>query len=174
MTERRALFAWLLGLALLAGLVVALLTDLPWWQKLGVWVLLTLLLDECGGWFGYLGALAGGAPFLAPLLGARVGAVAAPPEWSVVYPLVLSALVALLLVKHAGAGGLSGLLLSPLAYAAPIVLARSFGHRLDASVTLPEDPVFLAWAVGPAVLGLGLALLRRVVWVAARRDVATQ
>lgn len=169
MTERqRALLAWLLGLLLLAGLVLALLADLPWWQKLGLWVLLTLLLDEVGGWFGYVGALAGGAPFLAPLLGGRFGA--APTEWTVVYPLILAALIALLLVKHAG--GLVGLPLSLLAYAAPLFLARSFGGRLDATVTLPESATFVAWAVWPAVLGLGLALLRRVVGFAGRRNVA--
>ncbi len=170
MTEsRRALLAWLLGLLLLAVMVLALLSDFPWWQKLGLWVLLTLLLDEVGGWFGYVGALAGGAPFLTPLLGERYSAVPAPPEWTVVYPLILSALIALLLVKHAG--GLIGLPLSLLAYAAPIVLARSFGHRLDATVTLPESATFLTWAAWPAVLGVLLSLLRRVLWFAARRNV---
>lgn len=158
---RRGLLAWAIGFVLLAGLVLFLSGAAAWYHKLGVWVLLTLLADEAGGWFGYSGAVLGGVPFLAPLL---PGADPAPAQWTVAYPLVLSALIACLLVKHAG-----GPLLAPLALAvfvAPLYLAKNYGQVLDTTVTLPGNDAFWRFAFGPAVLGLvigvALAVARRL------------
>ncbi|AFZ68794.1 hypothetical protein [Deinococcus peraridilitoris] len=163
--EAGSLRAWLVGLSSLVLLTVLLFSTLDWPVKLGAWVLLTLILDECGGWFGYTGAVAGAlplvAPLLAPLLEGRLNLTAAPPEWSVVFPLVCSGLVALLLVKHAG-----GLLALPLALGAfvlPILLARMLAPQLDTSLTLPASRTFFSWALWPAVIGVSLAAVRHFV-----------
>lgn len=159
---RRGLLAWAVGFVLLAAMVLFLSGGAAWYHKLGVWVLLTLLADEAGGWFGYSGALLGAVPFLAPLL--LPGAASAPAQWTVAYPLVLAALIACLLVKHAG-----GPLLAPLALAvfvAPLYLAKHYGGTLDTTVTLPANDAFWRFAFGPALLGLvigvALAVARRL------------
>lgn len=145
---------------LLALAFLWLMADQPWYLKLGGWVLLTWLADECGGWFGYTVAVLGAAPFFAGLLG--YGALA-PVQWAVLYPLVLTGLLSALLVKHAG-----GPLLLPVALAllvAPILVARVLGPQLDAGITLPGIPKFLTYTLWPGVIGaavsLGAAILRR-------------
>ncbi|WP_052351597.1 hypothetical protein [Deinococcus pimensis] len=163
---RHSLAAWLVGLGLLAALVLALLSPLDWPLKLGAWVLLTLLLDESGNWFGYTGVLVGALPLLLGKDGHPVvpalSTLALPttPEWSVVFPLVAAGLVALLLVKHTGT--LVALILSVAVFVLPILLARRIGPSLDESVKLPGTSDFLTWALGAAIVGVVVALARRV------------
>lgn len=163
--ERGSLGAWLIGSLALLGMLFVLLGDFPWPWKLGAWVLLTLILDECGGWFGYTGALAGAAPLLAPalnpLLAERAVLAGPAPEWFVVFPLVVVGLLGLLLVKHTG--GLPALPLALAAFVLPILLARFVAPQLDATVTLPASRTLFDWALWPAVIGVGLAVVRRFV-----------
>lgn len=147
------------GLALLGLLAYTLWQPGDWPQKLGLWVLLTLLADEAGGWFGYLGAALGGVPFFSNH---------APPEqWSIILPLVGAALIAALIVKHSG-----GPLVLPFAlavFALPIFLIQKLGPSLDTSLTLPGNPIFQRAALGLAALALGFSFVRQAVGAMLRR-----
>lgn len=167
-----ALTPWIVGTVLLVSLVVGLLSGLEWPEKLGLWILLVLLLDECGAWFGYTGVAAGLLPLLVREDGSVIGlgttgSFTPTLEWTVLFPLVGSALVGALLVRHAG--GLLALPLSLVAYALPIVLVRLIGPQLDASVTLPSSRLFVVWAVWPAIAGTIVSLARRLLTPATAR-----
>ncbi len=152
---------------LLALTVLWLMADLPWYTKLGGWVLLVWLADECGGWFGYVAAILGAAPFFSGLIGYGPDA---PIQWTVAYPLVLVGLLAALLVKHAG--GPLVLPISVLLLVLPIVAARVLGPSLDAGITLPSIPKFLDYTLWPGVLGAAVSLTVAVLRRARRRQVA--
>ena len=149
--------AW--GVLFLAVLAFTLWQPGNWPAKLSAWVLLTLLADEAGGWFGYLGVVLGGLPFVA--------AHAPPEQWFVILPLVGGALIATLIVKHSG-----GALVLPFAYALfvlPILLAQRLGPSLDDTLTLPGNATFRRSAFLMAGLGLGFSLLRQLAGLYLRR-----
>lgn len=150
---------WGLGLILL--LAYTLWQPGDWPLKLGLWVLLTLLADEAGGWYGYLGAALGALPFLSNH---------APPEqWWIILPLVGASLIAGLIVKHSG-----GPLVLPFAlalFALPILLTQRLGPSLDTTLTLPGNPVFQRASLGMAALALAFSCVRQVVGIYLRRRV---
>jgi hypothetical protein len=139
------------GLALLALMSYTLWQPGDWPQKLSLWVLLTLLADEAGSWFGYLGVVAGSLPFFSNY---------APPEqWWIILPLVGSSLIAALIVKHSG-----GPLVLPFAFALfalPIVLAQKLAPTLDTTLTLPDNAQFRTSSLLMAALALAFSLLRQ-------------
>ena len=147
------------GLALLGTLAYTLWQPGDWPQKLGLWVLLTLLADEAGGWYGYLGAALGGLPFFSNH---------APPEqWWIVLPLVGAALTASLIVKHSG-----GPLVLPFAFVLfglPILAAQRLGPSLDTTLTLPGNPTFQRAALGMAAAALAFSFVRQAVGTVLRR-----
>ncbi|KEF35127.1 hypothetical protein RDMS_03590 [Deinococcus sp. RL] len=152
------------GWALLGLLAWLMWTPGAWPALLLAWVLLTLLADEFGGWFGYLGVLLGGLAFVAP--------APEPAGWSVIVPLVGGALLAALLVKHSG-----GPFVLPFAaamFALPLLAVARFGSKLDAGLTLPEDPAFLRSALLGMAVGLGVSLLRQVTTALLRRRARAQ
>nr|WP_256487971.1 hypothetical protein [Deinococcus sp. HSC-46F16] len=130
-----------------------------WPALLLAWVLLTLLADEFGGWFGYLGVLLGGLAFVAP--------TPEPAGWSVIVPLVGGALLATLLVKHSG-----GPFVLPFAaaiFTLPLLAVARFGTKLDPSLTLPSEPAFLQNALLAMAVALGVSLIRQVTEAVLRR-----
>lgn len=151
---------WTIGLLGLIVLGVALLGPLEWPLKLAAWIVIVLLLDECGNWFGYTGAALGGLPLLADLIDPFVNVTAAAPQWYTAFPLVVAGLIAALLVKHAG--GWFGLPFAGALVLAPILLARQFGSQLDETVTLPNSADFLTYTLWPTVAGLVLGAVIRV------------
>ncbi|WP_425147638.1 hypothetical protein [Deinococcus sp.] len=147
------------GLAVAGALAYSLWQPGNWPQKLGLWVLLTLLADEAGGWFGYLGVVLGGLPFVA--------SHAPPEQWFVIVPLVGGSLIAALIVKHSG-----GPLVLPFSYALfalPMLLAQRFGPSIDATLTLPANASFRRSTLLMAALGLGFSFLRQVAGIVLRR-----
>ncbi|WP_199776892.1 hypothetical protein [Deinococcus sp. NW-56] len=147
------------GWALLGLLAWLMWTPGAWPALLLAWVLLTLLADEFGGWFGYLGVLLGGLAFVAP--------TPEPAGWSVIVPLVGGALVALLLVKHSG-----GPFVLPFAaaiFALPLLAVARFGTKLDPGLTLPGEPAFLRNALLAMAVALGVSLIRQVTEAVLRR-----
>lgn len=152
------------GWALLGLLAWLMWTPGGWPALLLAWVALTLLADEFGGWFGYLGVLLGGLAFVAP--------APEPAGWSVIVPLVGGALLAALLVKHSG-----GLFVLPFAaamFALPLLAVARFGSKLDAGLTLPEDPTFLRSALLGMAVGLGVSLVRQLTGMLLRRRARRQ
>lgn len=150
---------WGLGLILL--LAYTLWQPGDWPLKLGLWVLLTLLADEAGGWYGYLGTALGVLPYLSNH--------APPGQWLIISPLVGAALIAGLIVKHSG-----GPLVLPFAlalFALPILLTQRLGPSLDATLTLPGNPVFQRASLGMAALALAFSFVRQVVGIYLRRRV---
>jgi len=148
--------AWVLGVLMLGAVVHVLRGDYDWTIKTAVWVLLTVLLDECGGWFGYLSLTAGVLGLFSPTA-----------EWYVILPLVGSGLLGLLLVMHAA--NVFAVPFAVAAFAVPIMLAREFGELLDARVTLPASQDFLTYTLGPAIVGGTVALAWRSYRVVAAR-----
>lgn len=146
------------GCLLLAALAYLLWTPGAWSGKLLAWVLLTILADEFGGWFGYIGTLLGGLPLLAP------GELA--PQWPILLPLVGGALLALLLVKHAG-----GAFVLPFAgavFALPLLALARYGTKLDPELTLPANETFWRTAMTGMIVGLALSFMRQLIGVAWR------
>lgn len=154
LTALRLLGGW----AVLGVLAWLLWTPGSWAMMLLIWVGLTILADEFGGWFGYMGALLGGLPFFAP--------GGAPDQWTVVLPLVGGALLALLLVKHSG-----GLFVLPFAgavYLLPLLALGQYGTKLDPSLTLPGQSRFQQAAVLAMVAGLAFSFVRQLIGVVMR------
>ena len=154
--DRKALWTFLrvlLGLALLAGLAYFLWTPGAWANKLFVWVLLTLLADECSGWFGYAGVALGALVFLAP--------GATPEQWFVVLPLVGAALFALLLLKHSG--GAFVLPFAALIFAGAVLGADRVGHALETPIKLLGTAEFRRMALLPMAIGITLSFVRQLV-----------
>ncbi|MFC6616756.1 hypothetical protein [Deinococcus radiophilus] len=144
------------GLVTLGLLFLAIQSGWPWATVLFAWVLLTILADEFGGWFGYLGVLLGGLTLLAP---------AQPVEtWSVALPLVGGALLALLVVKHSGGWGV--LPFAAAVFALPIIGAAQYGHLLDENLIMVADPDLQRSAILAMLVGLALSLVRQfVLWI---------
>ncbi|MFC5849938.1 hypothetical protein [Deinococcus petrolearius] len=148
----------LVGLALLAALVSFMWTPGEWPTRLFAWVLLTILADECAGWFGYAGLALGGLAFFAP---------SAPPEqWTLIVPLVGGALFALLLLKHSG--GPFVLPFAALIFAGALYATGRFGLKIDPELTLPANATFQRSAVVPMLLGLGFSFVRQLIGNATR------
>ncbi|MFC4453249.1 hypothetical protein [Deinococcus sonorensis] len=149
--------AW--GAVLLLVLAWSLWQPLPWPERLALWVLLTVLADEAGHWYGFIGVLLGALPFFA---------TAAPPaQWWAILPLVGGALLALLVVKHAG-----GPLVLPFAwavFAAAILGAARLSPSIDDTLTLPMNHTFQRTSLLMAALGLGFSLLRQLTGLYLRR-----
>lgn len=147
------------GLALLALLAYTLWQPGDWPQKLALWVLLTLLADEAGGWFGYAGTVLGALPFFAHH---------APPEqWWIILPLIGAALIAALVVKHAG-----GPLVLPFAlavFALPVLAAQKLAPSLDTTLTLPMNAAFQRASLGMAAAALAFSFVRQLAGVVLRR-----
>ncbi|WP_424949326.1 hypothetical protein [Deinococcus sp.] len=147
------------GFALLGLLAYTLWQPGNWPQKLSLWVLLTLLADEAGGWFGYLGAALGGLPFFSNH--------APPDQWWIILPLVGAALIAALIVKHSG-----GPLVLPFAlviFALPIFAAQKLGPSLDTTLTLPGNAQFRKATLVMAVISLAFSFVRQAAGLYLRR-----
>ena len=162
------------GLGLLGLLAYTLWEPGRWPLKLGAWVLLTLLADEAGGWFGYAGVALGSLPWLVTQAAVQTAtqpavqsaAQALPGQWYVITPLIGGALLAALVVKHSG-----GPLVIPFAgvlFALPVLLTWRLVPSLDSTLSLPGNHTFLKVSLGMAALGLGFSFLRQVVGVLLR------
>ena len=148
----------LVGLALLAALAYFMWTPGDWSTRLFAWVLLTILADECAGWFGYAGLALGALAFFAP---------SAPPEqWTLIVPLVGGALFALLLLKHSG--GPFVLPFAAVIFAGALYATGRFGLKIDPELTLPANATFQRSAVVPMLLGLGFSFVRQLIGNAIR------
>lgn len=148
----------LVGLALLAALVYFMWTPGDWPTRLFAWVLLTILADECAGWFGYTGLALGALAFFAP---------SAPPEqWALIVPLVGGALFALLLLKHSG--GPFVLPFAAVIFAGALYATGRFGLKIDPALTLPANATFQRSAVVPMLLGVGFSFVRQLIGNAMR------
>lgn len=144
------------GLVTLALLLAALGSGWSWSSVLFVWVLLTILADEFGGWFGYIAVFMG---LLTLVLGNQPAEV-----WSVVLPLVGGALLALLVVKHSGGWGV--LPFAGAVFALPIIAAAQFGHLLDKNLLLVADPDLARSTILAMLVGLGISLVRQfILWL---------
>lgn len=146
------------GWAAVGLLAYRMWTPGEWPALLFAWVLLTILADEFGGWFGYIALLLGGLAFFAP--------VAAPEQWTVIVPLVGGALLALLLVKHSG-----GAFVLPFAagmFALPLLALGRFGTALDPGLTLPAGATFQRTALTAMLLGVALSFVRQLATAAWR------
>lgn len=147
------------GWALLAVLAYFMWTPGDWPVRLLAWVLLVILADEFGGWFGYIGVVLGGLAFLSPN--------APPAQWSIIVPLVGGALMALLLVKHSG-----GPLVLPFAgllFAGTLLGVGRFGPKIDPTLTLPANPEFQRTAILALLVGLGFSFVRQVINILLKR-----
>nr|WP_246580272.1 hypothetical protein [Deinococcus aestuarii] len=129
-----------------------------WPMRLLFWVGLTILADEFGGWFGYLGAALGGLPFFVPAL--------LTSQWAVIVPLVGGALLALLLVKHSG--GAFVLPFAAAVFALPLLAVGRYGTKLDPELTLPANATFQRTALTAMLAGLAFSFVRQLVGVAWR------
>jgi hypothetical protein len=147
------------GWAVLGALAYAMWTPGEWQNSLLLWVLLVILADEFGGWFGYLALLLGGLGYFSPS--------PPPAQWLVILPLVGGALMALLLVKHSG-----GVLVLPFAgvlFAGTLLAVARFGTKFDPTLKLPADDTFLRSALIAMLAGLGFSLVRQLVGLWLRR-----
>ncbi|WP_221088313.1 hypothetical protein [Deinococcus aquaedulcis] len=151
-----ALIHLLGGLLVLGLLAYFMWTPGEWTTRLFAWVLLTILADEFGGWYGYAGLAMGALGYLSP--------VAPPEQWSVILPLVGGALGGLLLLKHSG-----GLFVLPFAgalFAGTLLAAARLGTRLDPELTLPARVDFQRTALVALALGLLVSAVRQIIdWV---------
>lgn len=148
-----------LGAACLLALAYFQWTPGEWPVRLLTWVLLTLLADEFGGWFGYAGLLLGGVGYLSP--------VEPPAEWLIILPLVGGALMGTLLLKHSG-----GLFVLPFAgalFAAVLIGVGRFGTVLDPQMTLPGTPEFQRNAILGMLVALGVSAVRQLTELILRR-----
>ncbi|MBB6097687.1 hypothetical protein HNR42_001104 [Deinobacterium chartae] len=156
-----ALAAWATGTVLLVALCAELYRPLslpflgnvpPYALMLGAWILLVSLMDDLGGgWFAYLGVLAGLLRLVLPPNDPPVG------QWWVVAPLIGGGLWAYLLIKHAA--GNWALPLAIAALVAPIMGARFLAPELDTSLTLPFSELMWNWTLGPAIIGASISVL---------------
>lgn len=148
------------GWVLLAVLAYFMWTPGDWPVRLLAWVLLVILADEFGGWFGYIGVVLGGLAFLSPS--------APPAQWLIIVPLVGGALMALLLVKHSG-----GPLVLPFAgllFAGTLLAVGRFGpSKIDPALTLPANPEFQRTAILAVLVGLGFSFVRQVINILLKR-----
>ncbi|MFC6591230.1 hypothetical protein ACFP81_03760 [Deinococcus lacus] len=137
------------GILSLLALAYFLVTPGEWTGLLFAWVLLTLIADEFGGWFGYLGVA----------LGALMLSGQSEASW-ILFPLVGGALTAALMVKHSGGWGV--LPFAAALFALPLLGVASLGDKIDPALTLPAEPAFLQTALTAMLIGLGISLVRQV------------
>ncbi|CAM3177641.1 hypothetical protein DEDE109153_01315 [Deinococcus deserti] len=150
------------GLTLLGILAFLMWATGEWPALLFIWVLLVILADELGGWFGYLGLLLGGLAFFAP--------GGAPAQWAVIVPLVAGPLMGLLLIKHSG--GPFVLPFAGLLFAGTLLATGRFGPRIDPQLTLPANVEFQRTAILAMMIGLAFSFVRQVVGIILRRRAA--
>ena len=141
------------GLALLGVLAYLLWTPGEWTTKLMAWVLVTLLADELGGWFGYIGLGLGVLGLLAPETPLA--------QWLVIFPLIGGALMALLLVKHSG--GAFVLPFGALLFAAVVLGVGRYGAKIDPNLKLPANESFQLAAILPMLAGVAFSFVRQLV-----------
>lgn len=158
--KRKGLFflRLFLGLLALGGLTYFLWTPGDWVNKVFVWVLLTILADECAGWFGYIGLVLGALVFLAP--------GTTPEQWYAAFPLVLGALFALLLVKHSG-----GPFVLPFAgavFAGAILSAPKLGEVLGTPIKVLESSDLQRMTLLPMAAALAFSFVRQIVGMIVR------
>lgn len=142
------------GLLCCAGLAFVLwptAAGMSWLSMLFAWILLTLLADEFGGWFGYIGVFMG----ILPLIDTP------PTQWTTIYPLVGSALFAALLVKHSG--GIWVLPFSGALFMGTLLAADFLGHKLDPGLTLVHDPSLQWVALVAVAIALGISFIRQMI-----------
>lgn len=147
------------GWAVLGVLAYVMWTPGEWQNSLLLWVLLVIVADEFGGWFGYLGLLLGGLGYFSPSL--------PPAQWLIILPLVGGALMALLMVKHSG-----GVLVLPFAgllFAGTLLAVARFGPKFDPELKLPANDTFLRAALMAMLVGLGVSLVRQLTGLWLRR-----
>lgn len=154
-TGRWVVAKLLIGLLLLSSLAYFLWTKGDWKAQIFIWVLITILADELGGWFGYIALCLIALVFFAPYQMAN--------EWFAITPLVGGALCALLMVKHSGK-----ILVLPFAgliFYGTIWAAEFISPRLDSSMKLTSNTDFQRMAVLAMLIGLGFSFLRQLgVW----------
>lgn len=146
------LLGGLLTVALLAYLLWNPSEEFGWLKMVFTWVLLTILADEFGGWFGYVALALGVLPLLM---------TTPPQQWFVVLPLVGGALFALLMVKHSG-----GALVLPFGaalFAGTLLAADKLGTKLDPSLTLVHSKSFQNSAFLAMLIGVGFSFVRQLV-----------
>ncbi|GAA5439601.1 hypothetical protein ACFQDE_15185 [Deinococcus caeni] len=148
-----------LGAACLLALAYFQWTPGEWPVRLLTWVLLTLLADEFGGWFGYAGLLLGGVGYLSP--------VEPPAEWLIILPLVGGTLMGTLLLKHSG--GLFVLPFAGVLFAAVLIGVGRFGTVLDPQMTLPGTPEFQRNAILGMLVALSVSAVRQLTELILRR-----
>ncbi|MCD0160454.1 hypothetical protein IHN63_03940 [Deinococcus sp. 6YEL10] len=148
-----------LGAACLLALAYFQWTPGEWPVRLLTWVLLTLLADEFGGWFGYAGLLLGGVGYLSP--------VEPPAEWLIILPLVGGTLMGTLLLKHSG--GLFVLPFAGVLFAAVLIGVGRFGTVLDPQMTLPGNPEFQRNAIMAMLIALSVSAVRQLTELILRR-----
>ncbi|MDP9763912.1 hypothetical protein [Deinococcus enclensis] len=141
------------GLLLLGALAYLLWTPGQWNMQLLAWVLVVLLADELGGWFGYLGLALG-------LIG-LFGPAGNLTQWLVIFPLVGGALMALLLVKHSG--GPFVLPFGAALFAATLIGVGRYGTQVDPELKLPASDSFQQSALLAMLIGVGVSFIRQVV-----------
>ncbi|PNY80379.1 hypothetical protein [Deinococcus koreensis] len=143
------------GAATLLVLAYFMWTPGEWPTRLLAWVALTILADEFGGWFGYVGVLLGGLGYLSP--------EAQPAQWLVILPLVGGALFALLLVKHSG--GPLVLPFAALLFGGTLLAVGRFGPKIDPQLTLPANATFQRTALIAMLAGLTFSFVRQLIGI---------
>ncbi|WP_309571515.1 hypothetical protein [Deinococcus sp.] len=152
------------GVMTLFALAYFMWTPGEWPNLLLVWVLLTILADEFGGWFGYVGLILGGLGYFSP--------EQPPAQWLVILPLVGGALFAVLLIKHSG-----GPLVLPFAavlYAGVLLGIARYGLRVDPQLNLPANETFQRTALLAMAVGLGFSFVRQWIGIIYRAVVRRQ
>ncbi|GHF48170.1 hypothetical protein HNQ07_002681 [Deinococcus metalli] len=146
------------GVMTLFALAYYMWTPGEWPNELLVWVLLTILADEFGGWFGYAGLLLGGLGYFSP--------EPPPAQWLVILPLIGGVLFAALLIKHSG--GPFVLPFAALLYAGVLFVVGRYGLKVDPQLNLPANETFQRTALLAMGVGLGFSFVRQLIGIIAR------
>ncbi len=148
------------GAALLGVLAYFMWTGGSWATLLFVWVLVVIVADEFGGWFGYIALFMGGLGYFSP--------IHPPAQWDIILPLVGGALAALLLIKHSG--GPFVLPFAGVVFMLPLLVIARFGTKIDPELTLPARTDFQRAAVLALLIGLSISLIRQFLDMYLRRS----
>ncbi|THF87916.1 hypothetical protein E7T09_01410 [Deinococcus sp. KSM4-11] len=152
------------GLMTLFALAYFMWTPGEWPTMLLVWVLLTLLADEFGGWFGYIGLVLGGLGYFSPDQPAA--------QWLVILPLVGGALFAVLLIKHSG--GPFVLPFAAVLYTGVLLGVARYGLKVDPQLNLPANATFQRTALLAMAVGLGISFVRQLTGIIYRAVIRRQ
>lgn len=160
---------WVLGLACLGALAYVMTLPLDWQTKLVAWIVLTLIADEAGNWFGYSAIVLGILPLGLISLGfwPFLPVASVPEQWWIICPLIAGSLLACLVMKHAG-----GPFLLPFAaalFALPILAAAKLAPSVDSTIKFPANAEFQKLAFIAVGIGLLISLVRQVVAILLRR-----